>query len=172
MVRIQTWIHKKNVSVRVASELVVSTIEWRGSAVAGPAIVGSAIDSAASWRGSIAHSWRGSTIWVIVRNYLSSMKAKVANEVANRRNECWSGKWWKCTLGPGSQYEIVHGLWSSYLANGVINPTGIWRLDRKWKGRTLWKVYSSIRSIFRRAEIEGEEGSYEDHLSCLEDLQE
>jgi hypothetical protein len=39
------------------------------------------------------------------------------------------------------------------------------------KGWTLPKLYSSICSISERAEVEGEKGSYEDHLSCLEDLQ-
>jgi hypothetical protein len=34
------------------------------------------------------------------------------------------------------------------------------------------KLYPSIHSISERAEAEGKEGSYEDHLSCLEDLQE
>jgi hypothetical protein len=34
------------------------------------------------------------------------------------------------------------------------------------------KLYSSIHSISGRAEAEGEEGNYEDHLSCLEELQE
>jgi hypothetical protein len=32
--------------------------------------------------------------------------------------------------------------------------------------------FKSIHSILKRAEAEGEEGSYEDHLSCLEELQE
>jgi hypothetical protein len=34
------------------------------------------------------------------------------------------------------------------------------------------KLYSSICSISERAEAEGEEDSYKDHLSCLEGLQE
>jgi hypothetical protein len=34
------------------------------------------------------------------------------------------------------------------------------------------KLYSSICSISGRAEAEGEEASYEYHLSCLEELQE
>jgi hypothetical protein len=55
---------------------------------------------------------------------------------------------------------------------GVHNPIGIQWLDRKWNGWTLRKLYSGIRLIFERAEAEGEEGSYEDHLSCLEELQE
>jgi hypothetical protein len=34
----------------------------------------------------------------------------------------------------------------------------------------IFELYSSIRSISGRAEAEGEEGSYEDHLSYLEEL--
>jgi hypothetical protein len=34
------------------------------------------------------------------------------------------------------------------------------------------ELFKSIHLILKRAEAEGEEGSYEDHLSCLEELQE
>jgi hypothetical protein len=57
-------------------------------------------------------------------------------------------------------------------ANGVANPVGIRWLDQKWTRWTLQKLYSSIHSISGRAKVEGEEGSYEDHLSCLEEVQE
>jgi hypothetical protein len=39
------------------------------------------------------------------------------------------------------------------------------------KRRSVQKHYSSICLISGRAEAEGEEGSYENHLSCLEELQ-
>jgi hypothetical protein len=45
-------------------------------------------------------------------------------------------------------------------------------LTKNKKGQTFQKLYSSIRSISERAEAEGEEGSYENHLSCLEEQQE
>jgi hypothetical protein len=139
-----------------------------------------AAESATEWRGSVAdlaaaglaHSWRGRTGCNTVRNYLSSTTAMVANDVANGRNECRWGQWRRCTLGHDSEYEIVQGLWSSCPANGVVNPIGIRWLDQKWKGWTLWKLYSNICSISERGEVEGEEDSYEDNLSCLEELQE
>jgi hypothetical protein len=71
-----------------------------------------------------------------------------------------------------SEYEIVQGVWSTCPAKGVANPTGIRWVGRKWKGWTLQKLYSSIRSISERAKVEGEEASYEDHISCLDKLQE
>jgi hypothetical protein len=48
---------------------------------------------------------------------------------------------------------------------------GFDELTENEKGE-LFKNYSSIRSISGRAETEGEEGSYEDHLSCLEEQHE
>jgi hypothetical protein len=96
----------------------------------------------------------------------------VVDVMANRRSECWWGQWWTLTLEHKSEYEIVQGLWSSYPAKGVATTVGIWWVDQKSKGRTLWKLYSSICAISGRAEAEGEEASYEDHLSYLEELQE
>jgi hypothetical protein len=95
-----------------------------------------------------------------------SMKDKVADIMADRLNECWWGQWRRLTLGHESEYEIVQGLWSSCLAKGVTNLVGIWWVNQKWKGWTLQKLYSSIRLISGRAEAEGEEASYEDHISC------
>jgi hypothetical protein len=40
------------------------------------------------------------------------------------------------------------------------------------KDELFKKLYSSIHSISGRDKIEGEEGSYEDHISCLGELQE
>jgi hypothetical protein len=44
------------------------------------------------------------------------------------------------------------------------------KLTENKKDELFKKFYSSIRSISKRAKEEGEEGSYEDHLSCLEEL--
>jgi hypothetical protein len=49
---------------------------------------------------------------------------------------------------------------------------GFDELTKNEKGWTLQKFYSSIRLISGRGKAEGEEGSYEDHLPCLEELQE
>jgi hypothetical protein len=35
------------------------------------------------------------------------MIAKVIDDIADRRNECWWGQWWRDTLGHDSEYEIV-----------------------------------------------------------------
>jgi hypothetical protein len=45
-------------------------------------------------------------------------------------------------------------------------------LTKNKKGPTLQKLYSSICSKSGTDETEGEEASYEDHLSCLEELEE
>jgi hypothetical protein len=45
-------------------------------------------------------------------------------------------------------------------------------LTENEKDELFKKLYSSIRSIFKRDEVKGKESSYEDHLSCLEELQE
>jgi hypothetical protein len=181
MLRIQTRTHKQNFLVRAALEPIGSASEWRGSTTdstsAGSAV---AAESTTEWRGSItdsagagsAHSWKGRTGWITVRNCLSSMKNKVADGMADKHNECWWGQWQRLTPGHASEYEIVQGLWSSCLAKDVAKPVGIWWVDKKWKGWTLQKLYSSTRSISVRTEAEGDECSYEDHFSCLEEVQE
>jgi hypothetical protein len=148
---------------QVVSAEVAPVVEWRGPAediarVGSTAVVdsigaGSAVDSA---RARSAHSWKGRTGRIVVRNCLSSMKDKVADVVGDKRNECWWGQWWMLTLGHESEYDIVCGLWSSSPAKGVANPAGIQWVEQKWKGQTLQKLYSSIRSISRSAEVEGE----------------
>jgi hypothetical protein len=45
-------------------------------------------------------------------------------------------------------------------------------LTENEKDELFKKLYSSIRSIFKRDEVKGKESSYEDHLSCLKELQE
>jgi hypothetical protein len=111
MLRIQTWTHKQNVLVRATPEPVGSTVEWRGSTIDSTASRSvaalAAAESATKWRGSVvdsvgaglAHSWRGRTSWITIRNYLSPTKDKVADDVADRRNVCWWGQWWRLTLG-------------------------------------------------------------------------
>jgi hypothetical protein len=76
-----------------------------------------------------------------------------------------------CSFGQWNQYNIFQSLWPSCPIKGADNPGEIWCLDRKWEGWTLRKLYSIICWIFERAKAEGEECSYEDHLSCLNDLQ-
>jgi hypothetical protein len=150
--------NQKN-SVGAAPGAAELATDWRGSAA----------ELATEWGGSAAagsaNSWRGRIDWITVRNYLLLTKAKVAGDVADRRIECWWGQWWRHTLGHDSEYEIVQGLWYSCLAKGVAKPAGIRWVDQKWKGQTLQKLYSSLRSISGRAKAEWEEGRYEDHLS-------
>jgi hypothetical protein len=75
MLSVQTWIDKQDVSIRAAPAPAGSIAVWRGSATG----------STTAWRGSavglVVASWRGSTSWVTVRNYLSSSKGKDANDV-------------------------------------------------------------------------------------------
>jgi hypothetical protein len=180
MLSIQTQTHKQNVSVKVAPEPTGSAEEWRGSTAAGSAAASTAAESAIEWRASAvdsvgagsAHLWRGRIGWITVRNCLSSMKEKVVDDMADKHNECWWSQWRRLTHGHNSEYEIVQGLWSNWLAKGVINPVRIQWVDWKWKWGTLQKLYSSICSISGRAEAEGEEGSYKDHLSYFKELQE
>jgi hypothetical protein len=103
-------LYNQDVSVGAAPAIAESTTDWRGSAAE------SAIEwrgSAIEWRGSTAvgsaHSWRERTSWNIVRNYLSSTIAKVADDVADKRNECWWGQWWSRTLGYPTRRVRVHG---------------------------------------------------------------
>jgi hypothetical protein len=96
MICVQTQTHKQDVSVEVALAVVGSTAAWRGSTT-NSVIAGTVVDSAIA--GSAATSWRGSISWVTVRNFLSSMKGKIEDEVADRHTECWSGQWWRCTFG-------------------------------------------------------------------------
>jgi hypothetical protein len=92
MLRVQTWTHKQDVSIEAAPAVVGSVATWRDSE-AESAAAGSAVASVVAWRGSAVArspttSWRGSTSWVTVRNYLSSMKGKVIDEVANIHKKC------------------------------------------------------------------------------------
>jgi hypothetical protein len=64
----------------------------------------------------------------------------------------------------------VYGLAAQQRVSVILQ--GFNDLTKNKKGQTFQKLYSSICSISERAEAEGEEGSYENHLSCLEEQQE